>query len=165
MEFFTSDHHFWHRKIHEYCGRPWSVVEEMNEVMVSRWNAVVKPEDTVYHLGDFCFGPTEKIAAMRARLNGKIILTRGNHDRSKASMFRAGFDAVYKRLDIALDGYTLTALHDPDKVGDSSADYILCGHVHESWKSRGNIINVGVDKWDFTPVSWDRLLTYMKEER
>ena len=52
MIFFTSDHHFYHTNIIKYCQRPFQSVEEMNEVMVERWNAVVGKNDTVYYLGD-----------------------------------------------------------------------------------------------------------------
>jgi calcineurin-like phosphoesterase family protein len=30
--------------------------------------------------------------------------------------------------------------------------WLLHGHVHEKWKSKGKMINVGVDVWDFYPV-------------
>jgi calcineurin-like phosphoesterase family protein len=50
--FFTSDTHFGHANIIKYCGRPFASVEEMNRELIARWNAVVGPRDTVYHLGD-----------------------------------------------------------------------------------------------------------------
>jgi calcineurin-like phosphoesterase family protein len=31
--------------------------------------------------------------------------------------------------------------------------WMLCGHVHEAWKVHGRVINVGVDVWDYAPVS------------
>jgi calcineurin-like phosphoesterase family protein len=27
------------------------------------------------------------------------------------------------------------------------------GHIHEKWRLRGRMINVGVDAWDFTPAA------------
>ena len=45
--FFTSDSHFHHANIIKYCNRPFSSVEEMNQVMIERWNEVVKPDDVV----------------------------------------------------------------------------------------------------------------------
>lgn len=40
---------------------------------------------------------------------------------------------------------------------------LLCGHIHEKWKtnksSKGTLmINVGVDVWDFKPVSLDQIV-------
>jgi calcineurin-like phosphoesterase family protein len=46
--FFTADQHFGHKNIIKYCNRPFSSVEEMNKVMIDRWNEIVGKEDTVY---------------------------------------------------------------------------------------------------------------------
>lgn len=53
----------------------------MDEVIVQRWNEVVAPEDTVYHLGDIALGPIDRSLAKIARLNGHKIAILGNHDR------------------------------------------------------------------------------------
>lgn len=66
--FLTSDTHFGHDKIIEYCKRPFATSEEMNEAMITRWNAVVKSGDDVYHLGDFGCGP--KASKIRRLLKG-----------------------------------------------------------------------------------------------
>ena len=50
--FFTSDTHFGHNNIIEYCKRPYTSVEEMDAALEKNWNEVVKPDDLVYHLGD-----------------------------------------------------------------------------------------------------------------
>lgn len=79
MIYFTSDQHYWHANVIKYCTRPFATTEEMNEAMVNNWNSVVKPEDTVYNLGDFslAFRPVE---IYPHRLNGTKILVPGNHD-------------------------------------------------------------------------------------
>lgn len=77
--FFTSDTHFAHRNSMRYCGRPFTTVEACDEAMVSRWNSVVRPEDTVYHLGDVSMH-IKPIERLIPRLNGKKILIVGNHD-------------------------------------------------------------------------------------
>lgn len=52
MIFFTSDTHFYHTNIIKYCNRPFKSMHEMNEVMMNNWNKIVKPTDTVCHLGE-----------------------------------------------------------------------------------------------------------------
>ena len=52
------------------------------EGMIEAWNRVVKSHHRVLHLGDFAMGPKTAWPAIRAQLNGKITLVRGNHDPS-----------------------------------------------------------------------------------
>jgi calcineurin-like phosphoesterase family protein len=78
-KYFTSDLHIYHTNVIKYCNRPFSTVEEMNEILVKNWNEVVKQEDEVYCLGDFsmAFRPVETFSP---RLMGKKYLVSGNHD-------------------------------------------------------------------------------------
>lgn len=75
--FVIADTHFGHRKVTEF--RPWSTVEEHDRQLVERWNSVVRPSDTVWHLGDACLGGRDKLAVF-ASLNGIKKLVLGNHD-------------------------------------------------------------------------------------
>lgn len=178
--YFTSDTHFGHVHILSYCNRPWNSVEEMNEGLVERWNSVVSPDDVVYHLGDFAMGKRENIL-YRKRLNGRVVLIRGNHDRSANIMrHEAGFDEVYDRLSIKVDGMKLYLAHIPQGVYDptqrkyssnllhtppTDADFFLCGHVHQQWDRAGdNLINVGVDMWNYYPQTLSQLLQRFLDE-
>lgn len=38
-------------------------------------------------------------------------------------------------------------------VEEAGARWQIHGHVHEKWRVRDRMINVGVDVWDFRPVS------------
>ncbi len=51
----TSDYHFSHFNIIRYCERPFKTAEEMDETIIRKHNERVKPEDTVFFLGDFIF--------------------------------------------------------------------------------------------------------------
>ena len=51
----TSDYHFSHFNIISYCDRPFKTAEEMNKIIIRRHNERVKPDDTVFFLGDFIF--------------------------------------------------------------------------------------------------------------
>lgn len=169
---FTSDTHYGHTNILKYCGRPWQDVNEMNEALIRRWNERTSPDDTVYHLGDFAMGSKENLS-IRKRLNGRIVLIRGNHDRSPSTMLEAGFDEVHDYLYIEIEGTKLYLAHIPLHISNPTNrrynpklvqnpiekyDYFLCGHVHQRWGRIGNTINVGVDVSDYYPLTLQELL-------
>ena len=52
MIYFTSDLHLGHRGIIEMQNRPFENIQEMNQVLIRNYNAVVHKNDTVYILGD-----------------------------------------------------------------------------------------------------------------
>ncbi len=169
MNFFTSDTHFDHRKIIEFCGRPFESVEHMNAEMVRRWNAVVSISDTVTHLGDFALTSATRVAEIRSQLAGEIVIVVGNHDSRKA-LRRAGFDHIIEgSMTSIVDGQKVYLRHVPhplevedrDSLGvdaPAGTDLHLCGHVHNRWKRVRNVVNVGVDQWDFAPVSLGQIL-------
>lgn len=149
--FFTSDTHFGHANIIKYCARPFASVQEMNRELLARWNAVVGPRDTVYHLGDFALGKESETPAFLRKLNGsRKILIRGNHDRNARQMLEAGFNEVHEKLE--WNGWMLQ--HHPIATNRK----LLCGHIHEKWTRIGWVVNVGVDVWDFTPRTIEELM-------
>ena len=78
MIFLTGDLHLGHKNIISYTHRPFSTVKEMDTTIISNWNAIVKEEDVVIVLGDFCFG--DPVPYLK-QLKGLKIFIRGNHDR------------------------------------------------------------------------------------
>ena len=81
--YFTSDLHFGHQSVlTKFEHRPFKNVEEMNEELIRRWNNKVQKGDLVYVLGDmFWKGDCDFVQDTLKRLNGQIILIKGNHDR------------------------------------------------------------------------------------
>lgn len=77
---FTADHHFAHKNIIEYCGRPFSSAKSMNQAMISNWNGRVDADDTVYVLGDFTLGGGALAELYFSKLYGKILVVPGGHD-------------------------------------------------------------------------------------
>jgi calcineurin-like phosphoesterase family protein len=152
---FTADNHWMHPNIIKHCDRPFRTVEAMNEVMVERWNARVKPGDIVYHLGDFCWtSKGEEVEQYRRRLNGVIRLIRGNHDRKVGR-----FESV-KDLDcINIDGQKVVLCHYPfdEWRGYFKGYWHLHGHCHGRKKVVPRRLDVGVDSWGFAPVSWGEI--------
>lgn len=167
--YFTSDWHFGHftnreRGVIQFCGRPFPAkpgTPEMNKKIIEGFK-ILTPEDTLYVLGD-CFFRTspEEAKWILDQIPCKVILIRGNHDKwGKAKMLRVGFDEVLNHEVINLpEGIDILLIHDPvvaciEKIQEH---VILCGHVHQLWRTFGRCINVGVDVWDFKPVSLEAL--------
>ena len=82
MKFYTADLHLFHFNIIRLCNRPYKTAEEMNEDLIAKWNAKVKPEDEVYICGDLVFKATDinEVKKLLKSLNGKKYLVQGNHD-------------------------------------------------------------------------------------
>ena len=60
MIYYIADTHFGHKNVIRFDQRPFFDVEEMEESITMLWNAVVRKNDTVYILGDFCWGKAEE---------------------------------------------------------------------------------------------------------
>ena len=150
---FTADTHFCHSNIIKYCKRPFGTVQEMDHTMIARWNTLVRPDDIVYHLGDFALASIPVMQEIRKSLNGRITLLKGNHDGSWVRCSKIRFDRVLRSYSPKFAGVQLHMAHRHDKYTNNlEGSYILCGHVHDKWRLQGNILNVGVDQWDFYPV-------------
>lgn len=80
---FSADLHLGHAGIIDYCDRPFRDLDEMHEVIITRWNERVSPDDIAWLLGDVAVGGPEEVRAvlpLLARLNGHKYLLAGNHD-------------------------------------------------------------------------------------
>ena len=84
MYFFTADEHYGHVNIIRYCGRPFSSVEEMDQELIKRHNAVVGPEDTVIHAGDFTLANREAAGRYLQALHGHHHFLRGSRTCSRS---------------------------------------------------------------------------------
>ena len=72
----------------------------MDGQLIKNWNQLVGHEDTVIHLGDFCFGDVKQWEKYRNQLNGKIILIKGNHDKLQNGQIDHLFEEIYDYLEI-----------------------------------------------------------------
>jgi calcineurin-like phosphoesterase family protein len=129
----------------------------MNDAIKARHNARVKDGDTVYHLGDTkmtSVGPNMR--EILRGLNGYHVLLQGNHDK------RNGVNTSLKHCVIETFGLTILLIHDPKEaemiMAGGGIDLAFVGHVHKLWKFKENMINVGVDVWDYYPVDAKQIL-------
>ena len=158
--FFTSDTHFGHEAIIGYCKRPFKSVEHQDETLIANWNGVVAPGDTVYHLGDFSFGKGEDWRRVRARLNGEICLILGNHDKA---VVKSLFRWVRPMDEVEVEGQKIVLCHYGMRTWrhDLRGNWHVYGHSHGQLPPYGKSVDVGVDVWEFTPVSYPRLKAFM----
>lgn len=165
--FFTSDPHYYHGNIINYCKRPFSTIEEMNEALITNWNKVVSKEDLVYIVGDFGFGSRKMLRKILERLNGTKILIIGNHDRP-SSIPADCYEQIHNILMINGEGYEFTLVHDPATASaDHSTDTkYICGHLHSLPENKlyKNWVDVGVDANGFTPVALEEIIKLFNNE-
>ena len=176
MLYFTSDLHVGHAKIIKDCRRPFSSVEEMNELLIQYWNDTVKPQDDVYILGDFALKLSlEETHALFERLCGHLHLIFGNHDHEITRhryFFRDVLESMHSLSTLRIMGdKRLILCHYPLMFwcGDYEDRFIhLYGHIHNNaqdniWASYlRNACNVGVDVNNYHPVSLDEILEKIK---
>lgn len=177
--FVISDTHFGHTNSWEKFKlpngdplRPFTSTEEMDETMVERWNDVVRPQDTVYHLGDVVIN--KKSLHHVKRLNGKKRLIRGNHDIFKDADYReVGFDSLYG-VRVFVDKFILShiPLH-PDCITDRFKVNVH-GHTHSNrvmWQKTPGLGELTIDPryycvcvehTNYEPLSFEEVETRIK---
>jgi calcineurin-like phosphoesterase family protein len=176
--FFTSDTHFGHEAAIRNCERPFTSIDEMDEVLIARWNDTVAPSDTVYHLGDFLCQSPRDAAYYLDRLNGDIHLVEGNHDKGMLRAHAGRFASVSIVSEMAIAGQKLVLCHYPMREwnGCYHGAWHLHGHVHGRMNHDpvGHSMDVGVDcnenyrPWSFEEVAAilsDRVSPFQPERR
>jgi calcineurin-like phosphoesterase family protein len=158
---FTSDTHFGHANIMGYCDRPWDDVRKMDADMVDTWQSLILPEDTVFHLGDFCWGGPARMEELLSVLPGHKHLIVGNHDPTYNRCSRVdGWESVHKYLETVLDDILVVLSHYPleEWNRDLEGSFHLHGHCHGTRPSYGTRrLDVGVDPWDYEPIPWEQV--------
>jgi calcineurin-like phosphoesterase family protein len=164
--FVSSDHHFNHANIlgfttvggSKFRGDLFDSVEEMNEVMVERHNAVVGSNDIWYCLGDVYFGHRDDAAKILPRLNGKKRLILGNHDDGKCPVLQHHFEKVmlwrfFKEFDCLLS-------HTPQHESNLyKVTFNVHGHIHQNESPSLRHVNACVEKTGYAPVNLEQLMT------
>jgi calcineurin-like phosphoesterase family protein len=172
--FFSSDFHFNHSNILRYSNRPFKDVYEMNETIISNWNNLVKPQDEAFFLGDFVFGGEQMVGHFLSRLNGKINIIFGNHDKSLRSFAkynksfgnRISFLGDY--AEITINGQFIVLSHYSFRVWNKShhGAWNLYGHSHGNLPDDPNAraIDVGVDCRNFCPINFEQVAAIMEKK-
>lgn len=151
--YIISDTHFSHSNILKFKDgegnliRNFSCVEEMDEYMVERWNAIVNDEDVIYHLGDCYFADGHKHLS---RLKGRKRLILGNHDNAKSKHLQKYFQKIMVwRM---FPEYNCLLTHVPiHESGMYKVQWNLHGHIHQQKSPTDRHINCSVEVQDYMP--------------
>ena len=171
--YITADLHFGHKNIMTFCpvtrARFRGDVDYMTEAMITEWNEIVEPIDTVYILGDVAFMSGYTAALIMMRLNGRKILIEGNHDR-KTLMdvnFRNQFAEVHKYYTTTYDGNFITMLHYPIAEWDRMHRGALHFHGHLHGNTSGleefRALDVGMDATGFIVIEMEDAIARAKQ--
>ena len=180
----SADQHFEHTNIIKYCERPFETTEEMARVIMLPYrDGRIEKDDVLYWLGDVFFTKT-----LPDYVNGlpETFLIRGNHDRALPESYHsAGIIEAGRSMGIDYRGEKILLVHDPAKILNADkrvrkhfqnglrwtwADpfiwqlaqelpcKVFCGHVHGLFRRLGQFVNVGVDVWNFRPITIEEAL-------
>jgi calcineurin-like phosphoesterase family protein len=181
--YFTSDTHFGHLNIIQHSHRPFSSIEEMDEVMIKNWNYCVSNSDVIFFLGDFSYRSSEEKAnEILSQLRGQKILIYGNHDedfvyKQKHSKFRSFWNLIAPRLDLTvLDGkekQLLVLHHYAQRVWNKShyGSWHLYGHSHNQLPEISGSLSfdIGVDCHEYRPWNYvevkEKMMKKMEERK
>lgn len=192
--FFTADTHFRHKNIvHLGDGRPFDDIHHHDEMIIKNFNSVIKPEDTLIHLGDVALGPWPEGLECVRRINGYKMLVPGNHDRissvekpARREKFMTDYEDVFDQLcpevvecfigedKVLLSHYPYTGeSHEgrADRYTElrpvNEGRVLIHGHTHSNSivsHENGTLqISVGVDAHSYFPVSEESILQIIKD--
>ncbi|GBU18289.1 MULTISPECIES: metallophosphoesterase [Methylobacterium] len=157
---FTSDTHFGDPRVLRIDKRPFPDLATHDATLIANWNAVVAPEDEVWHLGDFALGPPpERLAEIIAALNGIKRLIVGNND-GPATLALPGWASVAHYAETVVEGRRLVLCHYAFRTwnGIGKGALNLHGHSHGRLTPAPRQYDVGVDAQGPAPVRLDAIL-------
>ena len=169
MIYFTSDLHLGHKNIIKLLGRKFDHVDQMNEVLIRNINDRVRPNDTLYILGDLSFREKPEVinGLIRKIKCRNLVLIRGNHDvKYDPDLFLDICD--FK--EIKAEGMRFSLMHYPmvEWPGSRNGAIQLHGHQHNPPAYNQNMKRAGIRRYDvgveangYAPVSLEEILDYM----
>jgi calcineurin-like phosphoesterase family protein len=166
--FFASDHHFGHEntflKFKREDGitplRPFKSVDEMNQTMIEKHNAIVKPQDHVVFGGDVVIN--KKYLWIVRQLNGHKRLVMGNHDIFPVEMYlEAGFEKIMSYR-VFVDDFIVS--HIPLRE-DNVTKRFHCnvhGHIHANFINDPRYLCICVEHTNYAPLHMDEVRERIK---
>ena len=152
--YLISDTHFFHKNIQKYCNRP----DNWQELIVNNWNSIITSKDVVLHLGDFALGSRENFIEIRKRLNGNIVMIRGNHDQRSLNFYEENNILIVNNNTVIKD-YIFS--HRPI-MEDFPQKLNIHGHTHNNNIGDSKHLNVSVENINYTPIHFDSIEKWEK---
>ncbi len=136
-------------------------IDVMDATIINNINSLVMPQDTLYHLGDFCW-KNSKLGHYRNAINcRRIILIKGNHEAKGYDKLKDTFSEVYDLRKIKVEEQEIVLCHYAMRVWNKShyGVWHLYGHSHGSlgYDPYSLSLDVGIDCWDLKPVSFEQI--------
>lgn len=174
---FYSDPHFGHKNIIEFCDRPFTDTEQMDEWLVREYNRHVKKTDFVLWCGDVSFANPARTEGILGQLYGRRAIVLGNHDRPAQWYLDRDFEFALDEIAFRHEGVSFRACHYPPiKLADSEderypgrrpvlrdGEILIHGHTHSKDQINGRCVHVGVDAWNYRPASIGEVMSLAKE--
>ena len=154
----AADHHFGHANILNFKRddgtplRPFKTIEEHDETIIERHNALVAPQDRVYMLGDVCIN--RRNLFLLSRLAGRLVLVKGNHDIFKIEDYLKYFDDI--RAYVVQkdgDGNKVILSHipvHPESINRFGTN--IHGHLHYNKVDDKRYICVSLEHTNYSPI-------------
>lgn len=174
MIYYISDLHLRDQAIFDKCIRPFKDLDDMEEIIIERWNNKVKKDDIVYVLGDVA-NENPNTIKIYEQLNGHKHLIVGNHDHILLDAIKVSqtFESICFIKMIEDNERKVCLCHYPlmDWMEFNRKGYLIYGHVHNKTSNNSHAyyqikeyfkdkhaFNCGVDVNDFTPMTLDELI-------
>ena len=163
--YFTADTHFGDAALVKRRRHAFGSVDQHDEALIARWNAVVGMGDEIWHLGDFAADATrEHCQTVFARLNGIKRLVRGNHDTNRVLELPWADPPVESARitvqDTSGQPWRLFLSHYPHRSwpGFWRETRHLYGHTHACLPDTSRSCDIGADACDYRPVDIGEIL-------
>lgn len=170
QHFFTADTHFGHQLMLDF--RPFVSTDEMDQFIIDAWNAVVRPHDVVWHLGDFSCHDVARTKQIFDRLHGRKRLILGNHDLHNGEVRKSLCDLAWDQppthyAEVKQAGERVILHHYAMRTWSASVhgSWHLYGHSHGRLPAYGRSRDCGVDCYDisYAPQTFQQLTAAMRD--
>lgn len=164
-----SDTHFGHANIlkfePEIRGHYANILEHDLD-LVERWNSVVRPQDTVWHLGDVFFG--KDAHRILGALNGFKRVVLGNHDAKHEDVLAQYFKRMYGVAQyggcilshVPVHPYQLENRYKKNIHGHMHRKRVLISHPNNGLQIDPRYVCVSVEQINLTPVLLDQVIEH-----